>query len=114
MDLIRDQKEKQLVLIGKINTDKTKKIGDYDAKNKTAVELVNKIKKEIKNNRNRNFVCTNTRGEQYDFNQYRDLNQFGNEIYSDKITLDEARDEQYNMQILINKLKAYSPTNPKK
>ena len=42
LNLIRDQNEKQLDLIGKINTDETKKIGHYDAKNKTAVDLVNK------------------------------------------------------------------------
>ena len=48
LDLIRDQNEKQLDLIGKTNTDKTKKIEYYDAKNKTAVDLVNKIKKEIR------------------------------------------------------------------
>ena len=32
LDLIRDQGEKQLDLIGKIKTDKTKKIGYYDGK----------------------------------------------------------------------------------
>ena len=112
--MIRDQGEKQFDLIGKINTDKTKRIGYYDVKNKTAVALVNKIKKEIRDNKNRNFVCTNTNGTQYNFNQYRDLNQFGNEIYSDEISLDEARDEQLNMSILINKLKGYDARNPKK
>ena len=115
LDLIRDQNKKQLDLIGKINTYKTKRIGYYDAKNKTGVDLLNKINKEITENENKNFVCTNTNGTQYDFNQYRDLNQFGNEIYSHEISLDEAmRDEQYNMSILISKLNGYDARNPKK
>ena len=42
--MIRDQNEKQLDLIGKINIDKTKRNGYYNVKNKTAVDLVNKIK----------------------------------------------------------------------
>ena len=45
LDLIRDQGEKQSDLIGKINTDKTKRIGFYDKGNKKAVEVVNKILK---------------------------------------------------------------------
>ena len=60
------------------------------------------------------IVCTNTNGTQYDFNQCRDLNQFGNEIYSDEIPLDEARGEQLSMSVLINKLKDYDARNPKK
>ena len=91
-----------------------KKNGYYDGKNKTAVDLVNKIKKEIRDNKNKNLVCTNTNGTQYDFNQYRDLNQFGNEIYSDEILLDEAKNEKYEMSILINKLKGFDGRNPKK
>ena len=72
LDLIRDQNEKQVDVTGKINTDKTKRSGYYNVKNKTAVDLVNKIRKAIRENRNEKFVCTHCNGTQYDFNQYRD------------------------------------------
>ena len=97
LDLSRDQGEKQFDLIGKINIGNPTRIGYYDGKNKTAVDFVNEINKKIRTNKNKNFVFISTNGTQYDFNQYRDLNQFGNDIYSDEISLDEARDEQYNM-----------------
>ena len=45
LDLIRDQNEKQLDTIGKINTNKTKRIGYYNVKNKTAIDLLNNIRK---------------------------------------------------------------------
>ena len=68
LDLIRDHDEKQLHIIGKINTDKTKKIAYYSVKNKTAIDLVNKTRTVIRENRNKNFVCTHSNGTQYDFN----------------------------------------------
>ena len=73
---------------------------------------MNKIKKVIRDNRNKNFVCTHSNGTQYDFNQYRDLNQFGNDICNCELSINDARNEQDNMAILINKLKHYGPTNP--
>ena len=75
---------------------------------------MNKIKKVIRENKNKSFVCINKNGTQYDFNQYRDLNQFGNKIYSDEIFLDEAKYEQHKMSILVNKLKGYDARNQKK
>ena len=106
--------KKKLDLIGKINTNKTKRTGFYDKENKKAVKLVNKINNVIRENKNKNFVCTHSDGTQYDFNQYRDLNQFGNEIYNGELSINDAKNEQDDMEILINKLKGYGPTNPKK
>ena len=62
LEAIRDQGDRQLDSIGKINTDKTEKIGFYDKGNKKAVELVNKINKVIRENRNKNFACTHSNG----------------------------------------------------
>ena len=76
--------------------------------------MLNKINEIIKENKNKRFVCTHSDGRQYNFNQHRDLNQFGNEICSDEISLNEAKDEHYNMSILINKLKLYGPNNLKR
>ena len=40
--------------MGKISTDKTKKIGYYNVEHKTAVDLVNKVKKRITDSKNKN------------------------------------------------------------
>ena len=75
---------------------------------------MNKINTLIRENRNKSFVCTHSNGTQYDFNQYIDLNQFGNDIYSGELSINDAKNEQDNIAVLINKLKNYIPTNPKK
>ena len=82
--------------------------------NKQALALEDKINKKIRKNNNKKFVCTHSNGKQYHFNHYRDLNQFGNEIYNRERSLDDARNEQNKMQILISKLREYGATNTKK
>ena len=76
--------------------------------------MITRINKIIKSNKNKSFLCIHSDGTQYDFNQYRDLNQYGSEIYNGKISIEDAKDEQYEMKILINKLKMYNPTSLKK
>ena len=68
----------------------------------------------IKENRNKKFVCTHSNRTQYDFTQYRDINQFGKDIYSDELSIEDPKNQQYDMEILINKVKGYGATNPKK
>ena len=114
LDFIRDQGEEQLDLIGKINTDKTKSVEFYGKTNKKLVDLVKRVNKETKENKNKSFLCTNANGTQYDFNKYRNLNQLGSEIYSGELSLEKAKGEQHEMLALINKLKGYNPNNPKK
>ena len=139
LEAIRDQGEKRLDLIGKVNTDQTKRIGFYDKENKQAVELsflylsllfkllvlifiiklyarhnIFKINKVIRENKNKSLVCTHSNGTQYDFNRYRDVNQFGNDLYNGELSIDDARNEQYEMQILINKLERYDARNKRK
>ena len=108
LDLIGDQEERQLDLIGKINTDKTKSIGFYDRKNKDAIALVNTINKVIENIDGKKFVFVPSKEDPYDFNKYTHLNQFGNNIYSGKTLLNKAKNEQYEMLDLMNKLKGYN------
>ena len=48
---IKDQEGKQLDLIGKVNTEKTRGIEFSDEKNKKLKDLVEKIKKETKENK---------------------------------------------------------------
>ena len=59
-------------------------------------------------------LCTPSNGTQYDFNQYRDINQFGRRIFSGKLLIKDAEIEQYEIKILINKLNSYGATNKKK
>ena len=105
---------KKVDLIGKVNTDQTKRIGFHDKEKKQAVELVNKINRVIRENKNKSLVCTHSNGTKYDFNKYRDVNQFGNDLYNGELLIDDARNEQYEMQILINKLKSYDTRNKRK
>ena len=98
MEAIRDQGEKKLDLIGKVNTDQTKRIGFYDKENKQAVELVNKINKAIRENKNKSLVCIHSNGTKYDFHKYRDVNQFGNDLYNGELSIDDAKNEQDEMQ----------------
>ena len=78
------------------------------------MELIKKINKIVQSNKSKSFVCTHSDGTQNDFNQYRVVNQFGSEIYDGKLSIEDAKDEQYEMKILINKLKRCNPTNLKK
>ena len=94
MEAIKEQEDKRVDIIGKINTEKTKGIEYSDEKAKKLKDLVEKIKKESKENKNKKFVYATTSNVQYDFNQLRDLKLFGNEIYTKILSLDEAKDKK--------------------
>ena len=79
-DLIRDQGDRQLDTIGKVNRDKPRSIEFYSEKDKKLEDLVNRSKIGIKENRHKKSVYTTGSNKQYDFNQHRDLYSFGNEI----------------------------------
>ena len=104
MEAIKEQEDKRVDIIGKINTEKTKGIEYSDEKTKKLKDLVEKIKKESKENKNKKFVYATTSNVQYDFNQYRDLKLFGNEIYTKILSLDEAKDKKKETSDLIDEL----------
>ena len=61
------------------------------------------------------LVCIKTEGTKYDFNRFLFPLKFIEKIYYYEITLDEARNYQTELEILINKLNNdYNPRNPKK
>ena len=62
--------------------------------------------KIIQINRDKSFVFTHSGGTQYDFNQYRDTNQFGQDIHSGRLLIKDAEYDQYEIRILINTLKS--------
>ena len=53
---------------------------------------------------NAEFVCTKTDGTKYDFNRFLFPLKFIEKIHNYEITLDEARNYQRELTILINKL----------
>ena len=77
LEAIRDEGEKQLDAIGKYDVNRSQRIRFSNEEDKKAVELVGKIDKIIQLNRNKSFVCTHSNRTKYDFNEYRDINQYG-------------------------------------
>ena len=47
----------------------------------------------VKENKNE----THSDGREYDFNEFRGLKQFGNDIYTGDISIEDAKDEQFKM-----------------
>ena len=61
------------------------------------------------------LVCTKTDGTKYDFNRFTVPLKFIEKIHNYEITLDEAIEDQIELQTLIKKLNNnYTPRNPKK
>ena len=46
---------------------------NYDGTNKRLIDLVKRVKKGNKENKNKKFIYTDTSLRQYDFNKYRNL-----------------------------------------
>ena len=64
---------------------------------------------------NAELVCTKTDGTKYDFNRFLFPLKFIEKIHNYKVTLDEARNYQAEIRILINKLNNNcNPKIPKK
>ena len=61
------------------------------------------------------LVCTKTDGTKYDFNRFLFPLKFIEKIHNYEITLNEAKNDQTELGILINKLNNnYNPKIPKK
>ena len=114
LEAIRDEGEKQLDAIGKYSINKSQKIFFYNKQDEKAKTLIDKINKIVQTNRGKSFVRTHSNGKQDDFNNYRDINQFGHDIYSGSLLIKDAEYNQYEMNVLIAILKNYNPINDKK
>ena len=87
LDLIRDQGDKQLNLIGRIKTDKTKATEFGNERNKKLRELKDRIKKEDTKygSDDQNFVYTTTgRKNTYNFTKYTYLMNFTQDVSEEK------------------------------
>ena len=110
LKVIKDQGEKQLEEINNIKTDlKLSKMIDFlstiNEKTKKIMESIKKIDDWL--------VCTKTDGKmKYDFNNFTFPLKFASKIYRHDLTLQEAKNDQQELEILINKLNNnYNPRN---
>ena len=84
------------------------------AKNDEANKLLPEFKKIDETLDNAEFLCTKTNGTKYDFNIFALPLKFVEKIYDDKITLDEAKDDQDKFKKLIIRLENYKARKGKK
>ena len=102
---IKDQGEKQLKEFKNIDKCKTlKAISEISKKNDEANKLLSEFRKIDETLDNAELVCTKTDGTKYDFNRFLFPLKFIEKIHNYEITLDEARNYQRELTILINKL----------
>ena len=91
------------------------KLATTKKKNDEANKSLSEFRKIDETFDNAELVCTKTDGTKYDFNRFLFPLKFIEKIHNYEITLDEARNYQTELRILINKLNnGYNPRNPKK
>ena len=91
-----------------------KVIDEIRRKNADANKILLDIKKIDETLDDAELVCTKTDGTKYDFNRFLFPLKFIEKIHNYEITLDEARNYQTELRILINKLNNdYNPRKPK-
>ena len=102
--------------IKNINKNNTLKlIDEIRRKNDEANKILRDIKKINDTLDNAEVVCTKTDGTKYDFNRFLFPLKFIEKNNKYEITLDEAKINQTELGILINKLNnEYNPKIPKK
>ena len=84
-------------------------------KNNEAKKLLSKFKKTDETLDNAELVCIKADGSKYDFNCFLFRLKFTEKVHNCEITLDEARNNQTELRILINKLSNdYNPRISKK
>ena len=91
--------------IKNINKSNTRKvINEIGRKNADASKILLDIKKIDDTLDDAELVCTKTDGTKYDFNRFLFLLKFIEKTHNYEITLDEAKNDQTKLGILINKL----------
>ena len=110
---IKDQGKKQLGEIKNINKSNTLKVIDkIRRKNSGANRILLDIDETLDD---AELVCTKTDRTKYDFNRFLFPLKFIEKIHNYEITLDQARNDQTKLGILINKLNNnYNPKIQKK
>ena len=98
---IEDKNEKQL----DTNSKSLKSISYFSQLSTKAKELFEKIKKEKIDIDPEKFVCVKTDETVFNFNKFKNSLDLASNIYRNKNLLKDAENEQYDIKILLNKLK---------
>ena len=111
---IEDQGNRQLDAIKNFETDseslKTIAFFSLEAK-----KLLDEIKKEKNTIDSEKLVCVKTDGKVFNFSIFKYSLEFASNIYhKDENSLKDTKNKQYEMLILLNRLKQYKPSNLKK
>ena len=115
LEATKDQGERQLDAISTYGaTNKLQKIKFDNKKNQEAIEIVDEVNKISRENKYKKYVCFHSNGTPCDFNRFRDIKQFGNDMFNGHISIKQAKDEQDKMKEEKKKLENYNPTNEKK
>ena len=116
LQAIKDQREKQLREIKNIKKNNVLKVIDeIRRKNDEANKILPDINKIDETLDNAELLCTKTDGTKYGFNRFLFPIKFIEKIHKYEIILDEAKNNQTELGILINKLNNdYNPNIPKK
>ena len=77
-------------------------------------EFYEKIKKEKNDIDPEKFVCVKADGTVSNFNKLKKSIDLASNTYRDKKLLKDAKNEQHDIKILLNKLRNYNPTKLKK
>ena len=59
-------------------------------------------------------ICVKTDETIFNFNKFKNLLDLASNIYQDKNLLKDAENEQSHIKIILNKLRNYNSTKPKK
>ena len=59
-------------------------------------------------------MCSHSNGTPYNFNDFTDIRQLGNDIFNGHISIKQANDEQHEMKQEKTKLEDYNPAIEKK
>ena len=76
--------------------------------------MFEKIKKEKNDIDPEKFVCVKTDGTIFNFNKFKNSIDLASNIYRDNKLVKDAENEQHDIKVLLNKLRNYNPTKPKK
>ena len=96
------------------DSESLKSISYFDQLTTRAKELYERIKKGKKDIDPEKIVCVKSDGTIFNFNKFKVSLDLASNIYRDKSSLKDAKNEQNKIRILLNKLRKYNPTKPKK
>ena len=96
LDLIRDKGDEQLQRIAQIKSTNKEAVNFYSATNKKIKELVDRaIKVTVENiEDNKKVFSVKISSDEFDINKYTNLTYFGSKLFTGKISVEEAKDQQ--------------------